>query len=169
MRVILLAISLVYLQGCLTTKDTGQVNLNQIEDVYTSTPQTSDYSESGQVSSQSSGFFWDSCAKVCKKAVRNLKYEGKDMDGDSIVELRFNNEGRMTKKPTCVTTWGWAVWTYGLGLAAPWIQTCEVEGTAVKRMEGVAAAKKAQQNQSLAPTIIINNSNNQGVPAKPAH
>ena len=125
--------------GCITTEDSGFVNYQDIEGVFGTKPQAVEYKEVGPVHSSAKNFFWVSCDNVCKDAVNKLKVNAKSLGADSVIDVHYkNDDGFKTQTPTCLTTWGWALWTHGLGLVAPWIQKCSVEGIAISQK----AAKK---------------------------
>lgn len=163
--VLITALLMPYLVGCITTNSDGFVNYKAIGDVYGTKPQAVDYEEVGTMTTTSRSFFWSSCDNICRDAINDLKYKSRDRGGDSLIDVSYlDDEDRKGKTPTCVTTWGWAVWTYGLGTVAPWIKTCEVEGVAVSRTKQKQLHQQAQENQAAPPpagSINININNNQ--------
>lgn len=167
--ILLCAVTLLC-QACITTESTDFVNYKAIGDVYTTEPQTVDYEEVGNVGQSEGGFFWTSCEKICRDAIKNAKYQGKSAGGDSLIKLRYANaDGFPTRQPTCVTTWGWVLWTYGFGAALPIVKQCQVEGIAVSRVKQKELNKQAKEKQAEGNQINININNTQNNGNKPAH
>jgi hypothetical protein len=168
----MILVGALFTTGCITTHDEGFVNYKAMGDVYGTKPQAIDYEEVGTMKDDASGFFWTSCAKVCKEAVMSLKDKSKDRGGDSLIDLSYRGSDAQTKTPTCATHWSWA-YLYVLPVFGPWVQTCEVEGVAVARNGAKSMHNQAQKSQGEGVQININNTQNNGPataePVKPAH
>ncbi len=168
----ILALSIGLTASCMTMESTDFVNYKAIGDVYTTKPQAVDYEEVGNVSGSSSGFLWSSCEKLCREAIEDSKYQSKKHGGDSVIDLGYkDSDGGKTQEPTCVSTWGWVVWTYGFGAVAPWVRNCSVQVVAVSRVKQKNLQQQAQekQPQGNSVNININNTQNNGEATKPAH
>ncbi len=169
---LILMVLIFGLSGCITTHSEGFVNYKAIGDLYGTKPQTVDYEEVGQMRSDASGHFWNSCDQICKEALYELKYLAKDRGGDTVIDLNYERGDSTTNAPSCSTHWSWA-YLYILPVLGPWVKTCDVQGVVVAR--NTSRYKSPNPNESIrssTPNININvnnNSQNGSQEPKPSH
>ena len=96
------------------------------------------FKEIGIISVDESDFIYTSCNTVAEKALEKMIDRVKSMNGNAIMNLKWESETGMSEAPHCRVDYGWfGAYIIG-GFVSPWVTNVELSGIAIDIKESNA-------------------------------
>lgn len=115
------------------------------------------YSIHDSVTVSASGFIWDSCNSIARKAIDKAQATIAADGATHMIDAQWSKESSFTKSPmpTCNTRW-YSVLAFGIGLASPWSRGATVSGTIVNKDNSAISDSASTHPDAMYPEAAHN-------------